>query len=191
MIVRRSANLAALVAMASMIGVGATAGTVEASPNVSPPGLGGTKIGASDWVNSACAIASSLQNVAPGCVDPNCCMPLVLGIPQGAAAGVVAPGAAATFTLSVPVDFIPVQLILSGGATALQVTDMHTALNGPMIAGAATSPIGGDLFGANVQEPFWLVPQKVSTSQNILVSVQNPTLANITFVGAIKGLRAC
>jgi hypothetical protein len=125
-----------------------------------------------------------------GACTPGAGDTLQLGIPQGAALGVVATTAAATFTLVVPVDFVPVQLVLHGAAVGLQVTDMHTALNGPMIAGAATSPIGGDAFAANVPDPYPLVPCRVPVSQSIFLSVINPTLSSITFVGSIKGLRA-
>lgn len=154
--------------------------------------LGGTKVGAlpngGDWVDRACASAAQYGAAGSACAADTCA-PLMLGFPQGAAAGVIAPAAAAQFTLPVPVDFIPYQLILHGAAIALQVTDMHTALDGPMIAGVATSPIGGDAFGVNVQEIVPLVSKKVSVGQSIFVTAQNPTLANVTFVASIKGLR--
>jgi len=174
------ASLAGLTAIALSFSGGAHAG------------LRSTKIGAQpnagDWVDRACATASQYA-ANGGCASENC-QPVMLGFPQGAAAGVIAPAAAAQFTLPVPVDFIPFQLILHGAAIALQVTDMHTALDGPMIAGVATSPIGGDAFGVNVQEIVPLVMKKVSVGQSIFVTAQNPTLANVTFVASVKGLRA-
>jgi hypothetical protein len=149
-------------------------------------GLRGTKVGAGgNYPAEAYAMAQAGGACAPGPGST-----VQLGIPQGTAAGVVATTAAATFTLVVPVDFIPVQLVLHGAAVGLQVTDMHTALNGPMIAGAATSPIGGDSFAANVPDPYPLVPCRVPVSQSIFISVINPTLSSITFVGSVKGLRA-
>jgi hypothetical protein len=148
-----------------------------------------TKTGDANWVANACSAASSIRAGAT-CTDPSTCQPITLGIPQGAAAGVIAAAAQATFVLPAPIDFIPYQLILGGAATALNVISVQCGLAGPMVFGTAAAPLSGDLFGANVQNEVALKAQIVKVGQSINVTVVNPTLANITFVGSIKGLAA-
>lgn len=132
---------------------------------------------------AACARANQ---IAETCPDIGPCEPLVLGMTTGN----VAAGATGTFSVQVPVDFIPMRLILSDAASAMNVTDVHSDISGPMIFGSATNPIPGSQFRADVGCPVTLRAKKVSTSQTIFVSVTNPTANGITFTGSIEGAAA-
>jgi hypothetical protein len=144
-----------------------------------------------DWVNQACGMANAMQN--SGC-SPNGgmggCQPVQIGIPQGAAAGVVATTATGTFTLTAPAKIVPYQLILHGLAIGFQVTNLTAGLMGPLIAGLATSPIGGDAFAASVNEAVPLKAIWIDAGVTITLTLVNPTLGNLTFVGSLKCVMA-
>lgn len=140
-----------------------------------------------DWVNQACSMANTMES--SGC-SPNGgmggCQPVQIGIPQGAAAGVVATTAQGVFTLIAPAKIIPYQLILHGLASGFQVVNLTAGLAGPLIAGLATSPIGGDAFASGVNEPVPLKAIWIDAGVSITLTLVNPTLNNLTFVGSLK-----
>lgn len=149
-------------------------------------GLRETKTGQNyQWVAQVCGTAN--QNAGGGC-GPNGppCSPVTLGYPQGAAAGVVATTAQGVFPFVAPAKIVPYQLVISGTGQAFQVIDFHAGLMGPLIAGLATSPLGADLFGPNVQEPVPLKAIWIDAGVTMSLTLLNPTLNNLTFVGSLK-----
>lgn len=140
------------------------------------------------WANEACMQANAAENsgCSPSGGAAGGCPTVQLGIPQGAAAGVVATTATGIFTLPAPARIIPYQLVLHGLAVGFQVVSLVAGINGPLLLGAATSPIGGDVFAAGVNEPVPLKAIWVDAGVSIVLTLVNPTLGNLTFVGSLK-----
>jgi hypothetical protein len=152
-------------------------------------GLRETKTGAAngphDWVADVCARAKARG--ANGC-NADECEPIQLGYPQGAAAGVVATTATGVFPFVMPATLVPYQLILHGNAVGFQVINLVAGVKGPLILGLATSPIGGDAFAANVLEPVPLKADIIDAGVTVTLTLVNPTLGNLTFVGSLKAV---
>lgn len=162
-------------------------------PAFAAPSFSAVKIGAGggsdEWSDRLCARAAAAAAANCGPMGQGC-QPVLLGIPQGSASGVIATTAAATFTLVVPVNFVPNRLILSGASASLNVTDIHAALGGPMVFGSSTSPIPGSLFAADIERHVQLQSYIVTAGQSLFVSVVNPTASSLVFTGAFEGIIA-
>lgn len=152
-------------------------------------GLRETKTaGGYGWAKDACAQAN--QASGSGCSPSGGlaggCQTVAIGYPQGAAAGVVATTAQGAFVMTAPQRMVPYQLILGGTAQAFQVISFFAGLMGPLLAGTAVAPLSGDLFGANVQEPVPLKAVWIDAGVTLNLTLLNPTLNNLTFVGTLK-----